>query len=79
MHTAAQTAAQITHYRKRDDDRAFFYVEGIPTHGIWLALDDVDSWSDIHDALQGAGLIGENYGGDILVADVEGDITQCCQ
>lgn len=78
MHTATHTAAHAKRYRDRDEDRAFFYVEGIPINGIWLDLADVDSWSDIQDALQRAGLIGEGYGGDILVADVEGGITQCC-
>jgi hypothetical protein len=78
MHTSTHTAAHAKRYREQGEDRAFFYVEGIPTNGIWLDLDDVDSWSDIHEALQRAGLIGEDFDGDTLVADIEGDITKCC-
>lgn len=78
MHTATYTSAHTKRYSEQDSDRAFFYVEGIPANGIWLDLDDVDSWSDIHEELQRAGLIGEGYGGDVLVADVEGVIPQSC-
>ncbi|CAG9933187.1 hypothetical protein [Candidatus Nitrotoga arctica] len=30
---------------------AFFYVDGIPTKGAWLELDDVDSWDKVRDEL----------------------------
>ena len=78
MLTATHTAAHAKCYRDQDADCAFFYVEGIPSNGIWLDLDDVDSWSDVHEALRLAGLIGETFGGDVLVADVEGAIAQSC-
>jgi antirestriction protein len=60
------------------DDRAFFYVDGVPTKGIWLDLESVDSWADIHEALHRAGVVGAEYGGDIQVADVEGAIATAC-
>ena len=59
-----------------DTDRAFFYVDGIPTKGIWLDIDDVDSWADVHDALHAAGLTDADYGGDVLVADIEGPLAR---
>ena len=58
-------------------DRAFFYIDGIPTKGRWIDLDDANSWEDIHLALQAEGLTNEEYGGDVLVADIEGDLARC--
>jgi hypothetical protein len=55
---------------------AFFYVEGIPTKGTWIDLDDVEGWTDIDDALSAAGY--DAQGGDILTADVEGPLASCC-
>jgi antirestriction protein len=73
--------AQTT-YRPRtdspDSERAFFYVDGIPTKGIWLDLECVDSWADIHDELYRAGIIGTDYGSDVLVADIEGPLARAC-
>lgn len=63
---------------ERDEsDQVFFYVDGIPTKGRWIALDVVDSWADVRFAVQVAGLIGEGYGGDLLAADVEGELARC--
>ena len=78
MQTATQTATSSTRHDLADDDRAFFYVDGIPTKGLWLDLEDVNDWADIHEALHRAGLIRADYGGDILVADIEGAIAHCC-
>ena len=57
---------------------AFFYVDGIPTKGTWLNLDDVDSWDTVRDVLTEQGFIDTEYGGDILVADIEGALARCC-
>lgn len=78
MQTTTQTATIAARHERADDDRAFFYVDGIPTKGLWIDLDDVSDWSDVHEALQRARLIRTDYGGDILVADIEGAIAGCC-
>jgi hypothetical protein len=78
MQTVTQSATRSKQYTEQGDDCAFFYLDGIPTNGIWCELESVDSWTDIHQALQRAGLIGDNCDGDILVADVEGEIARCC-
>lgn len=76
-----QPAAQAT-YRpcthSSDEERAFFYVDGIPTKGIWVDLDSVGSWADVRDALCRAGVADADYGGDVLVADIEGPLTRAC-
>ena len=58
-------------------DRVFFYVDGIPTKGRWIDLDDAESWDDVHHSLRDAGLASASYGGDLLAADVEGDLARC--
>lgn len=78
MQTATQTAASTKHHDYGDDDRAFFYVDGISTKGLWLDLEDVNDWADVHEALHRAGLTRTDYCGDILVADIEGAIARCC-
>lgn len=78
MQTTTQTATSSKRHDQADDDRAFFYVDGLPTKGLWLDLESVDDWSDVQEALHRAGLIGAEYGGDILVADIEGAIARCC-
>lgn len=50
-------------------DRAFFYVDGIPTKGIWVALESVNGWADVIQALQEA---GHQNPDEILCADAEG-------
>ncbi len=78
MQTTTQTTTAAKRHEHANDDRAFFYVDGIPTKGLWLDLDDANDWSDVHEALRGARLIRADYGGDILVADIEGAIARCC-
>lgn len=55
-----------------DFGQVFFYVDGIPTKGLWV---DVDIYSDndsVIELLAENGLCSEDYGGDLLVADAEG-------
>lgn len=59
-----------------DDNSAFFYVGGVPTNGLWLPLDDVESWEDLDAALCHAGF--DAAGGDILCADIDGPLAACC-
>ena len=54
------------------DTSAFFYVDGIPTKGKWIDLEDVTDWDDIKAQL-GAFLGVEPESLDeILCADIEG-------
>lgn len=78
MQTTTQTVTTTARHEHADDDRAFFYVDGIPTKGLWLDLDDISDWREVHEALQGARLIRADYGGDTLVSDIEGAIARCC-
>lgn len=78
MQTSTQTTTSLKRHDLAGDDRAFFYVDGIPTKGLWFDLEDVNDWADIHEALHRADLIRTDYGGDILVADIEGPIARCC-
>lgn len=50
-------------------DRAFFYVEGIPTKGIWVTLESVNGWADVIMALQE---VEHQNPDEILCADAEG-------
>ena len=59
-------------------ESAFFYVDGIPTKGAWVDLDWVHSWDEVRDSLTRQGITAREYGGDILVADIEGVLTPCC-
>lgn len=52
------------------DNQAFFYIDGIPTKGCWIDLDQVGSWEDIQ--LQLSELFPSAVIDEILCADVEG-------
>lgn len=61
---------------------AFFYVDGIPTKGKWIDLDLTDDTDEVLAELASAEYIPTDedgdpvYGGDLLVADVEGDLAR---
>lgn len=61
---------------------AFFYVDGIPTKGEWIDLEDVSDTDDVLAILADKGLVPKNddgepvYGGDLLVADVDGELAR---
>jgi antirestriction protein len=52
---------------------AFFYVDGIPTKGIWVDLDFIEGWSGVLEALAEAGYDKPD---EILCADAEG-LAKC--
>ena len=54
------------------DNQIFAYVDGIPTKGLWIDMDVIDSCDEIKDALVEGGFCTANYDGDILVAAAEG-------
>jgi len=59
-------------------ERAFFYVDGIPTKGAWLELDALNSWHTVREALADRIHISKSYDGDIMVADIEGAVAERC-
>lgn len=52
------------------NNQAFFYIDGIPTKGLWVDLDEVEGWDTV------AALLSEKYPNsdidEILCADIEG-------
>jgi hypothetical protein len=76
--STSRTARSTPTHTVTPDERAFFYVDGIPTKGIWLDLDSIDCWADVRDALHRAGVADADYGGDVLVADIEGPLARAC-
>lgn len=50
--------------------QAFFYIDGIPTKGLWVDLDDVTGWEDVEAKL--LDLFPSSQADEILCADVEG-------
>jgi antirestriction protein len=54
------------------DTSAFFYVDGIPTKGRWIDLEDVTSWDDIKQQLAGHFDTNADDIDEVLCADIEG-------
>lgn len=52
------------------DNQGFFYIDGIPTKGCWIDLDQVGAWEDVAELLAVA--FPEAEVDEILCADVEG-------
>jgi antirestriction protein len=52
------------------DNQGFFYIDGIPTKGRWIDLDQVGAWEDIQ--LQLSELFPSSSFDEVLCADVEG-------
>lgn len=73
-----------------DDCSIFVYIDGNPTKGCWMDIDELTDDDDVREALAEAGVFDDlipedcddmetargaaatDYGGDILIADVEG-------
>jgi len=66
--TARLNAACASH--SGGDNQGFFYIDGIPTKGCWIDLDQVGAWEDIQ--LQLSELFPSAVVDEILCADVEG-------
>lgn len=49
----------------------FAYVDGIPTKGCWVNLDETTTYDDVKEDLIHCGFCDEDYDGDILIADAE--------
>jgi antirestriction protein len=56
------------------DVQGFFYIDGIPTKGIWVDLLPVRSWDDIKEQLETA--FPDSVVDEILIADCEGHIAR---
>ena len=52
----------------------FFYIDGIPTKGVWVDLLPVRSWDDVREALEVQ--FPETEIDEILMADYEGEILK---
>lgn len=52
------------------ESQAFFYIDGIPTKGLWVDLDDVNSWEDVEAKL--LDLFPSSQIDEILCSDIEG-------
>lgn len=52
------------------DSRAFFYIDGIPTKGLWVDLDEVEGWNTVETLL--AAKYPNSFIDEILCADIEG-------
>jgi antirestriction protein len=52
------------------ENQGFFYIDGIPTKGVWVDLDQVGAWEDIK--LQLSELFPSSNFDEVLCADVEG-------
>jgi antirestriction protein len=59
-------------FTKTLDTSAFFYVDGIPTKGRWIDLDDITSWDDIKQQLAGHFDTDPADIDEVLCADIEG-------
>jgi len=55
---------------KTTDASAFFYIDGIPTKGLWVDLDESTSWETIREAIWNA--IPGAVVDEILCADADG-------
>lgn len=54
-------------------ERSFFYVDGMPNKGAWVALDSVNGWADVIQTLHDTGFQNPD---EILCADAEG-LARC--
>lgn len=52
------------------ENQAFFYIDGIPTKGLWVDLDQITGWDDVNELLSAA--FPASVVDEILCADVEG-------
>ena len=53
-----------------NDNQAFFYIDGIPTKGLWVELDEFTEWDQVQAKLQA--VYPNSDFDEILCADVEG-------
>lgn len=51
-------------------NQAFFYIDGIPTKGLWVDLDEVEGWESVEEKL--LDLFPSSQIDEILCADIEG-------
>ena len=61
---------------RRANNRAFYYVDGIPTRGCWVDLDAIAGIDEVLARLADAGLDRIDQDDHLMVADVEGDLAR---
>jgi antirestriction protein len=73
--STTQTLAPVTlSTATRSDINGFFYIDGIPTKGLWIDLLPVRGWDDIKEQLEAA--YPDSVVDEILMADYEGSILK---
>ena len=72
MQTIQQT--QVTQAPASIDCAGFFYIDGIPTKGVWVDLLPVRSWDDVAEKLQAA--FPDSVIDEILCSDIEGYLVK---
>lgn len=64
------------------DNSVFYYIDGDPLNGKWIDLEYINSIDEVLEELADSGIINRDqdenidYGGDLLVADTEGDLSR---
>lgn len=75
MQTNQQTQAiQAPQVGKDLSSRGFFYIDGIPTKGLWIDLSPVRCWDDVAQQLKAA--YPSSTVDEILIADYEGALVR---
>lgn len=69
QHTTALLNAS-TSASSGSENQGFFYVDGIPTKGLWIDLENIGAWEDIQEILSQA--YPDWDGDEVLCADIEG-------
>lgn len=54
------------------NNQAFFYIDGIPTKGAWIDMDDITEWEQVKEQLANHLKIDAGNIDEILCSDIEG-------
>jgi antirestriction protein len=54
------------------NNQAFFYIDGIPTKGAWIDMDDITEWEQVKEQLANHLKIDADNIDEILCSDIEG-------
>lgn len=63
------------------ENSVFYYVDGDPLNGMWIDLDDINTFDEVIEQLADGGFISRdqqglvNYDGEVLVADTDGELA----
>jgi antirestriction protein len=54
------------------NNQAFFYIDGIPTKGTWIDMDDITEWEQVKEQLASHFKIDADGIDEVLCSDIEG-------